>query len=233
MGRDLWLRNGPGAFLRRMSDMDQPGSLSAWFRRRRLEQFEAFARTLPTQGRPRVLDVGGTVRFWENLGALDRYQVTVANVGDQIDRGEDRAGVHRIIADGTRLPIADKSFDIAFSNSVIEHVGDRAQQRRFLDELQRVAGAVYLQTPCRWFPIEPHFHFPFFALLPLEIRAWLLSHLALGHGGRMPDRAAGREMALTARLLRRRDLRAFAPDLTLGYERFLAWPKSHLLWGRC
>ena len=43
-------------------------------------------------------------------------------------------------ADGRELPFADGAFDLGFSNAVVEHVGGRDEQRRFVHELCRVAG---------------------------------------------------------------------------------------------
>jgi hypothetical protein len=222
----------PTDVLRRFSDMEQPGSLSMRLRRRRLARFEAFLETLPLEGRPTILDVGGTVRFWERLDpdAVDRFDLTVLNLGHDHPA---KPGTRLMVADGSRLPFADNAFDVAFSNSVIEHVGGAVEHRRMMHEMQRVARAVFLQTPCRWFPIEPHFHFPFFGVLPLEVRAWLMEHIDLGHGGKVHGRAEARERVLTAQLLRRRELRAYAPDLRLEYERFCAWPKCYLVSGRC
>ncbi len=60
-------------------------------------------------------------------------------------------------ADGRELPFADGAFELGFSNAVIEHVaGGREGQRRFVTELCRVAGRVFVTTPNRWFPVDPH-----------------------------------------------------------------------------
>ncbi len=59
-------------------------------------------------------------------------------------------------ASGTNLPFEDDDFDVAFSNAVIEHVGGREEQRRFVAELCRVAPHVFLSTPNRRFPVETH-----------------------------------------------------------------------------
>jgi SAM-dependent methyltransferase len=61
-----------------------------------------------------------------------------------------------LVADGTKLPFADGTFDVVVSNAVIEHVGDEADQRRFVAEHLRVARNVVITTPNRWFPLETH-----------------------------------------------------------------------------
>jgi hypothetical protein len=71
-----------------------------------------------------------------------------------------------VVADGKSLPFRDRQFDIAFSNAVVEHVGSREEQRRFVHELCRVADRVFLTTPNRWFPVEVHTLVPFAHWLP-------------------------------------------------------------------
>jgi hypothetical protein len=71
-----------------------------------------------------------------------------------------------VTASGTNLPFADDSFDIAFSNAVLEHVGARENQRRFVHELCRVAPRVFVSTPNSRFPVEVHTLVPFLHWLP-------------------------------------------------------------------
>jgi hypothetical protein len=75
-----------------------------------------------------------------------------------------------VTASGTNLPFADDSFDIAFSNAVLEHVGGREEQRRFVNELCRVAPRVFVSTPNRRFPLEVHTLVPFLHWLPRGAR---------------------------------------------------------------
>jgi hypothetical protein len=75
-----------------------------------------------------------------------------------------------VIASGTNLPFEDDSFDIAVSNAVLEHVGGREEQRRFVHELCRVAPKVFVSTPNRRFPLEVHTLVPFLHWLPRSAR---------------------------------------------------------------
>ena len=75
-------------------------------------------------------------------------------------------------ADGRQLPFADAQFDLGFSNAVIEHVaGGREGQRQFVTELCRVARRVFVTTPNRLFPLDPHTLLPFVHWLPAGLAA--------------------------------------------------------------
>lgn len=60
------------------------------------------------------------------------------------------------VADATRMPFRDSCVDFALANAIIEHVGDEAAQRAFVQEHCRVARAWTITTPNKWFPIEAH-----------------------------------------------------------------------------
>jgi hypothetical protein len=79
--------------------------------------------------------------------------------------------VHAVRADGRELPFADGTFELGFSNAVVEHVaGGRDGQRRFVHELCRVARRVFVTTPNRWFPLEVHTLLPLVHWLPERAR---------------------------------------------------------------
>ena len=83
--------------------------------------------------------------------------------------------VHAVRADGRELPFADGSFDLGFSNAVVEHVeGGRGGQRAFVHELCRVARRVFVTTPNRFFPVEVHTLLPFAHWLPAGPRSRVL-----------------------------------------------------------
>jgi SAM-dependent methyltransferase len=73
-------------------------------------------------------------------------------------------------ADATeRLPFEDGAFDLAYSNSLIEHLPP-ATRRAFAEEVKRVARRWWVQTPAFGFPLEPHALLPAAHWLPAAIR---------------------------------------------------------------
>jgi hypothetical protein len=126
---------------------------------------ERFAREFRITSEMRVLDIGGTPECWDLLPV--RPRLVLLNMPRA---KEDLTGAASWVAgDGRQLPFRDRAFDLVFSNSVIEHVGDAASQRRFAAEVARVGRSYWVQTPNRWFPVEQHLLTPVVHWLP---KAW-------------------------------------------------------------
>jgi SAM-dependent methyltransferase len=70
---------------------------------------------------------------------------------------------------GKHLPFQGKAFDIVYSNAVVEHVGASEEQRQFISECLRVSRSLFIATPNRWFPLEPHTRIPFLGWLPYAL----------------------------------------------------------------
>src|SRR4051794_7678721 len=119
----------------------QPG-----FRRKRIELFLDRLRPTPTT---RILDVGGYPGDWTGVIPIGS-PVTFLNVGYP-PMGPLPPRFTCLTGDGRQMKFPDKSFDIVFSNSVIEHVGSFEDQMRFASELRRVGKKLFIQTPNRWF----------------------------------------------------------------------------------
>lgn len=77
--------------------------------------------------------------------------------------------VKAIKYDGKNFPFKDQTFDICWSNAVIEHVGNKDRQIMFLREVKRVAKAAFITTPNKHFPIEVHTRAPLLHLLPKKL----------------------------------------------------------------
>lgn len=154
--------------IRQLADSSDPDSFANKLRTRRFLQFESLIAPLP---RPlRILDVGGTTEFWERRGWAGRrdIQVITMNLAVEEQRHED---VQPLAGDATDLrEFGDSSFDVVFSNSVIEHLFTFENQRRMAREVQRVGKAFWVQTPNFWFPMEPHFHVPGWQWMPRDTR---------------------------------------------------------------
>jgi len=112
--------------------------------------------------------VGATHNFFEALYPWPERITAVSDV-PLPHFAEYFPSVTWVVADGRDLPFDDDSFDVAFSNAVVEHVGGRDDQRRFVHELCRVAPRVFVATPNRWFPLELHTLLPFFHWLPRRV----------------------------------------------------------------
>jgi len=216
---------------RLIADNTNPGSLASRLRRQRfrllLELTADFARPV------RVLDVGGRPKYWEMMAAgtdlAGRLEITLLNPEPHPVGGVAAAA---LVGDGRAMPqFADGQFDLVFSNSTIEHVGSLADQQRMAAEVQRVGRRYYVQTPNRYFPIEPHFVFPFFQFLPLAGRTWLLQRFRLGWYGPIPDREAAWNEVSGVRLLSRAELAALFPGGQIYTECFLGLAKSFVVYG--
>ncbi len=123
----------------------------------------------------RLLDVGVTDKDWRSNNFLEaRYpyaaRITAVGLVDMPAFRSQFPAVRFVEADGRRLPFADQSFDIGFSNAVIEHVGGADDQRRFVHELVRTCHRVFIATPNARFPIDPHTLLPLVHWLPRSIR---------------------------------------------------------------
>lgn len=141
----------------------------------RLRKGEKIRRLLeerkPLQG-CRILDVG------TGTGAIADY--LLSHVGaeggvygvDMEDQRESGVGIIFEQVHDVALPYPDGTFDIVLTNHVIEHVGNREQQRAHLREIGRVLkddGLVYLAQPNCWAITEPHYLLPFLSWLPKPI----------------------------------------------------------------
>src|ERR1700722_4974658 len=202
-------------------------SLQRRFRSRRMA---LLAKTVGLAAGMRVLDVGGTIEIWRLGPVMPR--VVLLNQAFWPHQIEEAESV--VLGDGTNLPFADQSFDLVFSNSVIEHVGSRAAQARFAAEIARGGKQYWVQTPNRYFPIEQPLWTPLVHLLPRAWQAAILKRFSVWKLVTNHD-AAQREFYVnhyleSIRLFSASELRALFPGATIVRERFLGWTKSLIAW---
>jgi SAM-dependent methyltransferase len=122
-----------------------------------------------------VLDGASVLEIGTGSGVIaETFKECVGPSGDVwavdvVDQRLDRDAVGFRIVTGTALPFADQAFDLVVSNHVIEHVGDLERQADHVREIVRVlrpGGYLYLATPNRFAPVEPHFKLPLLSWLP-------------------------------------------------------------------
>jgi len=165
------------------------------------------------------LEIGGTAEFWQyatDLG-LPRPRLTIVNLDARTSDWADYC-----VCNAEQLPFADAAFDVAVSNSVIEHVANPA---RFAVEARRVATRHFIQMPDRAFPIEPHYIAPFVHWLPRGMRSAALRFTPwamITHPSLKQRRAA----AESIRLLGHSDMRRMFPDSRIVSERVAGLSKS-------
>jgi hypothetical protein len=213
--------------IRRLADGSNPESFSNRMRTRRFKLFDSLAASLP---RPlRILDVGGTNEFWEKRGWADRDDVCIHTL-NLIAEEQKYRNIYPCSGDATNLStFAEHSFDIAFSNSVIEHLFTLENQKHMASEVRRVGKAYWVQTPNYWFPMEPHFHIPGWQWMPLGMRVAMLRRWRCGWRGPCPDRVRAKELASEVRLLTRSELSAMFPGGRLVPEKFGPLTKSWMV----
>jgi SAM-dependent methyltransferase len=147
--------------------------------RSRRRKLALFLETIAPTAETKVLDLGaddlgfgdpavggcGTINYFEEHYPWPE-RITAVGLAPG-ERFRDRyPHVRYLQADALALPFADGEFDVVFSNAVIEHVGGREQQRRFVEEALRVARRAFVTTPNRWFPLEVHTRLPLVHWLP-------------------------------------------------------------------
>ena len=200
----------------------------AYFRRKRLAELLSI---YPDISNYSVLDVGGRPFIWDLL--REYYNVApkrlvILNTPSEVLLPESENYTIKI-ADGRRLPYAEDGFDLVFSNSVIEHVGDFADQTRMAEEVRRVGKRYFLQTPNRFFPVEPHFLFPLFQFFPLWFKTLLIQNFNLGWRPKTSNRQAAKELALSVQLLSKRQLKRLFPGAKVHTEKFWGLNKSYMM----
>jgi SAM-dependent methyltransferase len=210
-----------------------PHSFVNKLRGRRMNQLQELLKSFPPgHGVVRVLDIGGTAGFWKNIGGLppETHSVMLLNLTKEPLDGS-MPNFESMAGSALALPFPDQSFDVVFSNSVIEHVGSRDHQRQMANEILRVGKRHIIQTPSYWFPLEPHARLPFFQFLPRSVRAWLIYHFTINYFPSAPTYRECLTVSDCTILLTHKNIRDLFPTSTIITERLLGLPKSYVAVG--
>ena len=187
----------------------------------RSKRFRRFVLAFRLTERTRVLDIGGSAYYWDYFEVVP--QVTVVNLAKPTvpDQRFDW-----VVADATKLPFADEAFDVCFSNSVVEHIPGAASRTSYAGEVDRCGKSYYVQTPYRWFPIEPHLMTPLVHYLPRKWQRPLLMNFTVWGILHRPTPEGCDEFLRDIQLLTVQDLRGLFPNAEIWKERALGLLKS-------
>lgn len=206
-------------------------SIEFGFRSRRFAMVQALIeKVLAEKGEATILDLGGRETYWrigEEFVAANRDRLHFTLVNLEKDPVEDTVLFESLIGDATDPSLlAGRRFDIVHSNSVVEHVGEFPDMRRFAHTVRRMAPRYYVQTPNYWFPFEPHFRFPGFQYLPRALRIAMIRRFSLGFFPRIADAGDARDIIRHHHLIGTRQMRELFPDARIVHEKFMGLNKS-------
>jgi hypothetical protein len=189
-------------------------------RQSRAKKYRLFEQLLQPSPEARILNVGAS---GSTAGLADQFEAFYPHrrriVGGGLVKSDVRdytrsfPGVRAAVFDGCRLPFADESFDIVYSNAVLEHLPSWEAQERFADEVRRVGRAWFVTTPNFWYPLEAHYHLPLWQFLSTRWQQGLA-------------RALGKTPYPPLRLLSRRELRRLFPESRVFGCRVTFYPET-------
>jgi len=205
--------------------------IATWQRRRMYARFLAAAGVSDADT---LLDVGVTAdQSYTSSNYLEAWyprkdRITAVGIDDASFLERRYPGLRFVHANGMSLPFPDRAFDVVHSSAVLEHVGGRQDQQRYVRECARVARrVVFLTTPNRWYPVEFHTVLPLVHWLPKPAFRWLM-------------RRTGRPFFADEKnldLLSRRDLRRVVAavdgfDFRIASVSLAGWPSNFLVIGQ-
>ena len=220
--------------LKSVSNAKSSTALPTRLRRKRFHLFTDMVQKLETRPAQAitVVDFGGTSAYWDQVYDMDsnplRLDVTLVNLA--VPQPADPR-FRYVEADVRSLDwMQDRAFDVSFSNSLIEHLGDLSAQAQAVGHMKRVARLLYLQTPNRGFFWEPHYALPCVHWLSLPVRMRVLSLLNRTSLGDQYDAYIRNPV----RLLSRSELRYLFPETQFDHrrERVLGMTKSYVVRSR-
>lgn len=189
----------------------------------RTRKFELLNAVFQSRPEDRVLDIGASGDVFLRYTLEDVYPYPDRIVAGGYEFSE-VASARRCypkptytVFDGCVLPFSDRSFDLVFSNAVIEHILGEGRQARFAREVMRVGKSWFITTPNYWYPFESHYHLPFIQFLPRpaqrEYNRLFGTHIPKG-------------MVQELALLSARQLRRLFPTSQVAKVRVTFWPET-------
>lgn len=209
-----------------LASSDQPDSLGYKLRNKRFVVIENLLnKHFAKNQQIKVLDVGGTSYFWEDKKIFQsgRLHITLLNLTVEKNLPENMTSV---TGDATQMPeFGDDSFDLVFSNSVIEHLYIWENQEKMAKECMRVGKYFFIQTPNKHFPVEAHYVLPFVQYIPNGVTYWILTNTKLSRGIRWSTTDA-KQYLDEIRLINFSEMKRLFPSASIFKEKFMGLNKS-------
>jgi hypothetical protein len=201
---------------------------------------QAFVHEFQPTADMRILDIGGTDLNWRFVDQPAHVVLLNTRIPEGTDVGllgaeygdpkltASASNVEYVLGDGKSVPYAENEFDICFSNSTIEHLITLEEQHKFADEVRRVGRQVWVQTPARSFPFEPHWLSPAVHWLPKRLQRRLGRNFTVYGWMLRPTTEDVSQLVDELRLLSYREMQELFPDCEIRRERFLGLTKSYI-----
>lgn len=169
----------------------------------------------------KILDLGGYPDFWNDVDLpLDITCLNLPGSGITERNYKSHHHITCIEGDACSMPyLKPGDFDVIFSNSVIEHVGNEQKRSDFASEVLRLSDKYWIQTPSKYFPIEAHCGMPFWWFYPTSFRSFILKRWKK----KLP---AWTEMVANTSIVNRSELKKIFPNCQIQNELFFIIPKS-------
>jgi len=195
-----------------------------FFRPRRMKEFVKF---FGVDNNTRILDIGGGMLNWSFIN--EKPQVTMLNLNIPSNFEQLPENLLWIKGDALDIPCPDNSFNIAYASSVIEHLSSFENQKIFAQEISRISKNIYVQTPNKYFFVEPHLITPFMHYLPRKLQRHLLRNFTVWGIVTRPSEEVVNCFLKKIRLLTYSELKILFPDCEIIPERFCFLTKSFVV----
>lgn len=209
--------------IRKMEGSYFKSVLRSFSHKSRTKKFQLFETLFQPRPEERVLDIGASGEVFLRYTFEDVYPYPSRIVAGGHHPGEVKSARRAypeptyVVFDGCSLPFPDKTFDIVFSNAVIEHILGPNRQVQFAQEVMRVGRSWFVTTPNYWYPFESHYHLPFIQFIPERLQRGYNTLL----GTHIPK---GKTQALG--LLSASGLRKLFPTSQIEKVRVTFWPET-------
>ncbi|MFZ1323246.1 MAG: class I SAM-dependent methyltransferase [Ignavibacteria bacterium] len=218
--REYFLRN---------ADQNNVNSISYKLRNKRKILFLEFISNLK---RPvKILDLGGSEYFWRNLNLINLDDIQILLVNTEFQNVENFSNINFINKDVKDLSeYSDKEFDVVHSNSLIEHLNTFDEQKKLAAEIQRIGKHYFLQTPNYYFPLEPHFLYPFFQFFSHKKKTELIQKKDMGWYKKQENLDDAEALADSIRLMKKSELKNIFKNSKIHSEKYFLFTKSFIVY---